>query len=97
MLAAVKSSAGISVLPTYLATDALLRGEVVKLLEPEIPPINTFYLAIRDGGMCHPDLPLLHDHLLAGARLCVTAVRPGAPWTGGVRRSVDLASVSGTA
>ncbi len=64
VLAAVKSSAGISVLPTYLAADALLRGEAVKLLEPEIPPINTFYLATRDGGMCHPDLTLLHSHLL---------------------------------
>ncbi|GCD39555.1 LysR family transcriptional regulator [Streptomyces chrestomyceticus JCM 4735] len=71
VLAAVKSSAGISVLPTYLAADALLRGEAVKLLEPEIPPINTFYLATRDGGMCHPDLTLLHSHLLMKARLWV--------------------------
>ncbi|MFI2235709.1 LysR family transcriptional regulator [Streptomyces chrestomyceticus] len=68
VLAAVKSSAGISVLPTYLAADALRHGEVVKLLEPEIPPINTFYLATRDGSLCHPDLSLLHGHLLMKAR-----------------------------
>ncbi|MFE3598955.1 LysR family transcriptional regulator [Streptomyces sp. NPDC059096] len=68
-LAAVKSSAGISVLPSYLAAEELVRGEVVKLLEPELPPINTFYLATRDGDLTRTDLSLLHGQLLMKARL----------------------------
>ncbi|MFC9428378.1 LysR family transcriptional regulator [Streptomyces sp. NPDC056987] len=68
-LAAVKSSAGISVLPIYLAAEELVRGEVVKLLDPELPPINTFYLATRDGDLGRSDLSLLHGQLLMKARL----------------------------
>lgn len=68
-LAAVRASAGISVLPTYLCAEALAAGEVVPLLEPEVPPINTFYLAVRQGELSRPDLALLHEHLLSKARL----------------------------
>ncbi|GGZ04686.1 LysR family transcriptional regulator [Streptomyces poonensis] len=68
-LAAVKSSAGISVLPTYLCVEELAAGEVVPLLEPEVPPINTFYLLVRQGELSRPNLALLHGHLLAKAQL----------------------------
>ncbi|MFC6066166.1 LysR family transcriptional regulator [Streptomyces ochraceiscleroticus] len=68
-LAAVKSSAGISVLPTYLCVEELAAGEVVPLLEPEIPPLNTFYLAVRQGELSRPDLALFHGHLLMKAQL----------------------------
>ncbi|MEW2400607.1 LysR family transcriptional regulator [Streptomyces sp. NPDC046862] len=68
-LAAVRSSAGISVLPRYLCVEELTAGEVVPLLEPEIPPINTFYLAVRQGELSRPDLALLHGHLLMKAQL----------------------------
>lgn len=68
-LAAVKSSAGISVLPTYLCTEELARGEIVPLLEPQIPPVNTFFLAVRHGDLGQSDLAVLHGHLLLKARL----------------------------
>ncbi|GGL80451.1 LysR family transcriptional regulator [Streptomyces fumigatiscleroticus] len=67
-LAAVKSSAGISVLPTYLCGEELAAGEVVPLLEPEVPPINTLYLVIRQGELSRPNLALLHGHLLTKAQ-----------------------------
>ncbi|WP_405938351.1 LysR family transcriptional regulator [Streptomyces sp. NBC_00726] len=68
-LAAVRASAGISVLPTYLCADELADGTIVPLIEPEIPPLNTFYLATRRGSPPHPDLTLLHGHLLTKAQL----------------------------
>ena len=67
-LAAVKSSAGMSVLPSYLCVDELARGEIVPLIEPEDPPINTFYLAVRTGDLTQRDLAALHGHLLAKAQ-----------------------------
>jgi DNA-binding transcriptional LysR family regulator len=67
-LAAVKASAGISVLPTYLCAGELARGEVVPLLTPEVPPLNTFYLVTRAGTLTQPHLARLHDHLLRAAR-----------------------------
>ncbi|UCM91495.1 LysR family transcriptional regulator [Streptomyces marincola] len=69
VLSAVKSSAGLSVLPTYLCAEELAQGEVVPLLEPDIPPINTFYLAVRQGELGRADLAVLHGHLLLKARL----------------------------
>ncbi|MDA1361280.1 hypothetical protein O1R50_16745 [Glycomyces luteolus] len=46
----MKSSGGASVLPAYRCTEDLASGEIVALLEPEIPPINTLSLAARSGG-----------------------------------------------
>jgi DNA-binding transcriptional LysR family regulator len=68
VLSAVIASAGISVLPTYLCAAELSAGAVVPLLQPEIPPINTFYLATRSGTLADPRLALLHDHLLTQAK-----------------------------
>jgi DNA-binding transcriptional LysR family regulator len=69
VLAAVRSSAGISVLPTYLCAEELARGEVVPLLEPEIPPINTFYLANRVGALTNDQVALVHAHLRMKAQI----------------------------
>ncbi|MCX4092285.1 LysR family transcriptional regulator [Nocardia sp. alder85J] len=69
VLAAVKSSAGISVLPTYLCTEEIARGEIVVLLSPKVPPINTFYLAVRRNARTPDDLRILHGHLLSKGRL----------------------------
>ncbi|WP_327713393.1 LysR family transcriptional regulator [Streptomyces sp. NBC_00464] len=68
VLAAVIASAGISVLPTYLCADALAAGTVVPLLEPEVPPLNTFYLATRSGALADHRLAAVHGHLLAQAK-----------------------------
>lgn len=69
VLAAVRSSAGISVLPTYLCAEELARGEVVPLLEPEIPPINTFYLANRIGALGREQIAMVHAHLRMKAQV----------------------------
>jgi DNA-binding transcriptional LysR family regulator len=69
VLAAVKSSGGVSVLPTYLCAEDLASGEIVALLEPEIPPINTLYLATRSGGLAEAELAAFHEHLLVKARM----------------------------
>ncbi|MBN0043413.1 LysR family transcriptional regulator [Streptomyces actuosus] len=68
VIAAVISSAGISVLPTYLCRAELASGALVPLLEPEIPPINTFYLVTRSGSLSEPRLARLHEHLVRDSR-----------------------------
>ncbi|MGG7466162.1 LysR family transcriptional regulator [Plantibacter sp. YIM 135347] len=49
VLAAVIAGTGMSVLPRYLAQDALDSGALVLLHEPTIAPLNTVYLARRIG------------------------------------------------
>lgn len=68
VLAAVRCSAGISVLPTYLCAEELANGELVPLLEPEVPPINTFYLANRCGALVGEQVSRVHAHLRMKAR-----------------------------
>ncbi|MEU6879854.1 LysR substrate-binding domain-containing protein [Streptomyces sp. NPDC046712] len=68
VIAAVTSSAGISVLPTYLCTAELDAGALIHLVEPEIPPINTLYLATRSGTLSEPRLAELHELLVREAR-----------------------------
>jgi DNA-binding transcriptional LysR family regulator len=47
VLAAVIAGAGVSALPRYLVEPALTAGSVELLHHPEIPPLNTLYLATR--------------------------------------------------
>ncbi|MFF0341532.1 LysR substrate-binding domain-containing protein [Kribbella sp. NPDC004875] len=55
VLTAVRAGAGASVLPTYLCAKELAAGEVVLLADPEVPPLNTIYLATRaDTGSRSP-------------------------------------------
>lgn len=60
VVVAVVAGAGFSVLPMYLCAGELAAGELVRLLDPEIPPINTFYLALRSGTISDPRLADLH-------------------------------------
>ena len=50
VLACVLAGFGVSVLPRYLCADQLASGELVVLLEPEEPPINTLFLVTRAGA-----------------------------------------------
>jgi DNA-binding transcriptional LysR family regulator len=59
-LRAVRTAAvaglGITVLPSYLCAEDLDTGRLVALLEPELPPINTFHLVTRAGTAQLPHL-----------------------------------------
>jgi DNA-binding transcriptional LysR family regulator len=67
VLAAVRSGAGISVLPTYLCGEDIRRGEVSLLHEVEVPPLNTLYLVARAAAPS-VGVTALRTHLLAKAR-----------------------------
>ncbi|MFP1624446.1 LysR family transcriptional regulator [Streptomyces sp. 5K101] len=69
VLAAVVAGAGVSTLPRYLAEPAVAAGSVELLHEPDAPPLNTLYLAVRAGALVHPPLALVHDHLRTRAHL----------------------------
>lgn len=66
--AMVLAGLGVSVLPTYLVDDDLAAGRLVRLADPELPPINTLYLAARAGALDRdPALRELHAALV---RVC---------------------------
>ncbi|GAA3136294.1 LysR family transcriptional regulator [Planomonospora alba] len=68
VLGAVAAGAGMSVLPRYLCEDELAAGTVVLLAEPELPPINTLFLAVRDGAAARRAVAAVRDHLLRWGR-----------------------------
>lgn len=68
VLAATVAGAGVTVLPRYLCADALTSGALVALHEPEVPPINTLFLAGRAGVEEEPGVAAVRRHLLADAR-----------------------------
>ena len=68
VLAATVAGAGVTVLPRYLCADALTSGALVALHEPEVPPINTLFLATRAGVEDEPGVAAVRRHLLAEAR-----------------------------
>lgn len=68
MLAAVAAGAGITVLPHYLRATELATGVLRPLLEPELPPINTLFLATRDGP-AHQAVSAVRSRLLLQGRL----------------------------
>ncbi|KUP97452.1 LysR family transcriptional regulator [Thermobifida cellulosilytica] len=65
VLAVVAAGAGVSVLPDYLVAGALARGELAVLHRPELPPLNTVYLAVRAGALALPHVRAVHERLLA--------------------------------
>ncbi|MGC0415313.1 LysR family transcriptional regulator [Embleya sp. AB8] len=67
VLECVRAGQGIAVLPRYLCAEALDRRAVVALLEPELPPLNTVFLAVREGTLSQPHIARLHGELLARA------------------------------
>ncbi|MFE3455179.1 LysR family transcriptional regulator [Nonomuraea sp. NPDC059194] len=64
VLAAVRAGAGISVLPAYLCAADLAEGRLVALAAPEVPPLNTGYLAVRAGGLARPAVAMVYRRLL---------------------------------
>ncbi|MFG1823558.1 LysR family transcriptional regulator [Microbispora bryophytorum] len=68
VLTAVVAGAGITVLPRYLCAAELGTGELVALLDPDDPPINTGFLAQRAGALERRYVTLVRDRLLHEAR-----------------------------
>lgn len=68
VLAAVVAGAGVTVLPRYLCAGELDSGELVLLLDPDDPPINTGFLAQRAGASERRQVTLVRDRLLQEAR-----------------------------
>jgi DNA-binding transcriptional LysR family regulator len=69
VLASVVAGAGMTVLPGYLCVRELAAGELVSLLRPEVPPINTFFLAARRGTTGLPHIAAVRERLLMQAPL----------------------------
>jgi DNA-binding transcriptional LysR family regulator len=68
VLSAVTAGAGITVLPTYLCAGELADGRLHQLHQPDIPPINTLFLASRNGPT-HPAITAVRGHLLLQANI----------------------------
>jgi DNA-binding transcriptional LysR family regulator len=68
VLTAVAAGAGASVLPTYLCEAALADGGLRRLAEPELPPLNTLYLAGRPGTGARATVATVRTCLHAAAR-----------------------------
>jgi DNA-binding transcriptional LysR family regulator len=67
VLAAVRAGAGFSVLPEYLCRADLAAGRLVVLHAPEVPPLNTLFLAHRSGAPS-PALAAVRARLLEAAK-----------------------------
>ncbi|PZF86802.1 LysR family transcriptional regulator [Micromonospora deserti] len=67
VLAAVLAGAGASVLPTYLCRARLASGELVPLLRPPVPPLNTLFLATRPQVAGRREVHAVRRALLAAA------------------------------
>lgn len=68
VLACVRSGAGLAVLPRYLCEEALAAGELVVLVEPQLPPLRTYFLVFRTGTLALPHLAAAYERLLGAAR-----------------------------
>ncbi|MGW0086031.1 LysR family transcriptional regulator [Streptomyces sp. NPDC003393] len=67
VLACAVAGAGLAVLPRYLCTSALERGDVVALHEPAVPPLRTYVLVVRTGTLSVPHIARAHEWLLQAA------------------------------
>ncbi|MFF4603912.1 LysR family transcriptional regulator [Streptomyces sp. NPDC001339] len=67
VLTCVTAGAGLAVLPRYLCADALHRGAVVALLDPPVPPLRTYFLAVRTGTLGLTHIARAHEWLLRSA------------------------------
>ncbi len=71
VLACAAAGAGLAVLPRYLCAGALEHGEVVALHEPAVPPLRTYFLAVRTGTLARPHIARAHEWLeRAATRWC---------------------------
>ncbi|MCM0678737.1 LysR family transcriptional regulator [Micromonospora phytophila] len=67
VLAAVVAGAGASVLPTYLCGAQLASGELVPLLRPPVPPLNTLFLVARPQVSGRREVHAVRRALVAAA------------------------------
>ncbi|MEU8773104.1 LysR family transcriptional regulator [Streptomyces sp. NPDC048606] len=67
VLECVRAGAGLAVLPRYLCGDDLAAGRIVALLDPDVPPLRTWFLAVRAGSLGLAHLARAHDRLLRAA------------------------------
>lgn len=67
VLETVTAGAGLAVLPRYLCEGALERGELVALLDPPVPPLRTYFLAVRTGTLALPHIARAQEWLLRAA------------------------------
>ncbi|MGX1131795.1 DNA-binding transcriptional LysR family regulator [Streptomyces glaucescens] len=67
VLACAAAGAGLAVLPRYLCTTALERGDVVALHEPAVPPLRTYFLVVRTGTLAMPHIARAHEWLQRAA------------------------------
>ncbi|MFF0108948.1 LysR family transcriptional regulator [Streptomyces hirsutus] len=67
VLACTVAGAGMAVLPRYLCTAALERGEVAALHEPAVPPLRTYFLVVRSGTLAMPHVARAHEALQQAA------------------------------
>ncbi|GHH38415.1 LysR family transcriptional regulator [Streptomyces candidus] len=67
VLTATAAGAGLAVLPRYLCENELATGAVVALYEPAVPPLRTYFLAVRAGTLAHPHIARAHEWLLRAA------------------------------
>ncbi|MFF8968743.1 LysR family transcriptional regulator [Streptomyces sp. NPDC014995] len=67
VLACAIAGAGLAVLPRYLCTAALDRGDVIELHEPAVPPLRTYVLVARTGTLAMPHIARAHEWLLRTA------------------------------
>ncbi|MEU9244930.1 LysR family transcriptional regulator [Streptomyces sp. NPDC048385] len=63
VLACTVAGAGLAVLPRYLCSAALERGEVVALHDPAVPPLRTYFLVVRTGTLAMPHVARAHEWL----------------------------------
>ena len=67
VLESAAAGAGLAVLPRYLCEESLERGRLVTLLDPPVPPLRTYFLAVRTGTLALAPLARAHEWLLRAA------------------------------
>ncbi|MGA4877623.1 LysR family transcriptional regulator [Streptomyces lydicamycinicus] len=67
VLSCVAAGAGLAILPRYLCADALAGGDVITLLDPPVPPLRTYFLAVRTGTLGLPHIARAQEWLLRTA------------------------------
>ncbi|WP_432026773.1 LysR family transcriptional regulator [Streptomyces sp. 1222.5] len=67
VLSCAIAGAGLAVLPRYLCAPALDHGAIVSLHEPAVPPLRTYFLAVRSGTLAMPHIARAHEWLRQAA------------------------------
>ncbi|MFB8176505.1 LysR family transcriptional regulator [Streptomyces sp. NPDC055966] len=67
VLACTIAGAGMAVLPRYLCAPALAEGEIVRLHDPAVPPLRTYFLVVRTGTLAMPHVARAHEWLQRAA------------------------------